>query len=196
MKKLVIACLISSLFLWSCQPKPNASDLLKKLVVYTDYDKTAKFSTDYNSFYLRIDSINYYNPGYDTLVLSQQSGDFVDYVTHTIKDTLVARGYQSVSRKSSPDLKVSIYIVENYSVSYSYYPYSYGYGYGYGGGYSANVSDQADFYIQILDLKHPTNGKPTVIWSCDIGDIVTLASDEVFINALAQAFKQSSYLRK
>lgn len=195
MKKLLFASFIG-LVLWSCQPKPHTADLLKNLVVYTDYDPVSFSSHTYNTFYLRLDSINYYNYPYDTLqTTTPNSGDFIDYVTRTVSDSLAGRGYTSVCRKCSPDLKVYIYEIEDYSVSYSYYPYNYGYGY-YGGGYAASVSDQADLYIQILDLKHLTNNKPTLIWYCDIGDVASLTEADPFIRALTQAFKQSSYLRK
>jgi hypothetical protein len=203
MKKLFLI-VAGALFLWGCQPQPGAGDLLKNLVVFTDKSNTADY-TKYSTFYLRLDTMNYYNSSdpnlADTLWLSSQSGDFVDYVTRTVSDSLQARGYSPVNRKSSPDLKIYIYEVENYSVSYSYYPYSYGYGYGYGGygygGYtSASVSDQADLYVQILDVKNLTGGKPTLIWYCDIGDIVSLNSANTFIRALGQAFKQSPYLKK
>jgi hypothetical protein len=204
--KVVFSILFGSILLAGCMPKPSDSDLFKNLVVYTDYDTNNDF-TQHSTFYLRLDSINYYNSNdpypEDTLATtSPNSGDIVDYVTRTLTDSLVKRGYQSVSRKQSPDLRVYIYVIENYNVSYSYYPYNYGYGYGYygygygGGGYSASVSDVADIYVQILDLKHPVNGKPKLIWYCDIGDLVTLSSNAAFYKALAQAFKQSPYLRK
>ncbi|HLZ16029.1 MAG TPA: DUF4136 domain-containing protein [Cyclobacteriaceae bacterium] len=206
MKSVLLILTGATLVLWGCQPKPSDAELLKNLVVFTDKSNNTTNYTQYSTYYLRPDTMNYYNSSdpnpADTLWLSSQSGDFVDYVTKTVNDSLTARGYSSVSRKSSPDLKVYIYEVENYSVSYSYYPYSYGYGYGYGGygyggGYTtASVSDQADLYIQILDVKHLTSGKPTLIWYCDIGDIASLSSADTFIRALGQAFKQSPYLKK
>jgi hypothetical protein len=201
MKKWLVASLVGALVIMGCQPKPSAGDLLKNLVVTTNYDNTVDFSS-YNTYYLRLDSINYYNSSdpypSDTLwKTTPYANDFVDYVTMTVSDSLTARGYRAVSKKTSPDLKVYIYEIENYSVSYSYYPYNYGYGYGYGGGYlTASASDQSDLYIQILDLKHLTKGKPTLIWYCDIGDIASLTSDDALIRALARAFKQSSYLKK
>ena len=200
MRKLLLAGLIGAAMLWSCEPKPRPEELIRNLAVYTDRED---FNTDYSkysTYYLRLDTINYYSYGYDTLqVTAPNSLDLIDYVTTTVNDSLKKRGFVPVTRKSSPDLKVMIYIIENYSVSYSYYPYNYGYGYGYGygGGYTtANVSDQANLYIQILDVKHLTNAKPTLVWYCNIGDIASLSSDEAFINALITAFQQSWYLRK
>jgi len=204
MNRLFLIFVGAGLFLWGCQPKPSSGDLLKNLVVSTEFDNTADYS-QYSTFYLRLDTMNYFNSAdpypEDTLWVSGGSGDFVDYITKTVNDSLVARGYSAVSRKSSPHLKVVIYEVENYSVSYSYYPYNYGYGYGgygygYGGYTSASVSDQADLYIQILDMNHLTNGKPTLVWYCDIGDIASLSSADTFFRALSQAFKQSPYLKK
>ena len=198
MRKLLFAGLFGAAILWGCQPKPRPEDLLRNLAVYTD---RLDFSTDYSkysTYYLRLDTMNYYSYGYDTLqVTTPHSLDFIDYVTTTVNDSLTKRGFIPVSRKSSPDLKVKIYEIENYNVSYSYYPYNYGYGYyGYGGYTTASVSDQANLYIQILDLKHLTNGKPTIVWYCNIGDLASLSSDDAFINALITAFKQSPYLRK
>ncbi len=212
MKKNQFILLLPSLVFFACQPKPNLNELVKNLVVTTDYDKSNGFlQNSYSTYTLQVDTIKYFNyssnyyPA-DTLQCVACTGNnkyFDNYpttITSEIKNKLDAAGFTKVGAKQNPDLKVYVFIIENYSVSqsYNYNPYGYGYGYGYGSGYtSISVSDQANLYIQLFDLKHFYKSKPNLVWSCNIGDLVsspTLTS--LTTKAIDQAFAQSGYIKK
>jgi hypothetical protein len=207
-----MACALVTLVLVGCQPKPNDGDLVKKLVVITDYNNAVNFS-NYSTYMLSVDTLSYFNSSdsnpADTLVKDTPgSGQYIDVVTNKINDKMTAAGYSKVYKKQSPDLRVYIFIVENYNVyqSYSYYPYGYGYGYGFGYGYgygsyypSVSVSDEAKFYIEIFDLKNLSQGKPKLIWYCEIGDLVNSLNSfnpTLVTPYIDQGFTQSPYLKK
>lgn len=217
MKKLLGAALFACCIFWGCEPKPNATDLVKNLMVFTtNYISTTNYS-NYSTYSLAVDTVSYFfnqdpDPR-DTLQCSACAGNnnilgtYPTIITSEIKSKMDAAGYTQVFSKQNPDLKVYVVIIENYNVyqSLSYYPYGYGYGgyyggYGYyGGGYvpSVNVTDQADLYIQIYDMKNKTNGKPTPLWGCDITDLVTApALGTLTLRAIDQAFAQSTYIKK
>ncbi len=189
--------------IWGCQPKPNSSDLVKNMVVTTDYNSTANFS-NYATYYMSLDTISYFlntnpNPA-DTLL----TGAGVSTVARKVSSQLTAAGYSLVSKNASPDFWAHIYIVENYSAYQSYYynPYSYGYYGGYYGGYggyssSISVTDEANLYIFLIDLKHKSTGK-SYLWGTNIGDLVSSldTTTDTIIRAIDQAFKQSSYIKK
>jgi|GEM_PF-1403472 len=216
MKKLIFSLIVFSAFL-GCQPKPGTADLVKNMVVTAvNYDATTDYSK-YSTYSLVMDTISYFNSSdsdpRDTLQCSNCSGNnnllgiFPSIITSEVESQLNDVGYKKVFIKQNPDLKVYVVIVENYSVqqSYSYYPYGYGGGYGYGYGYggyggyypSVSVSDQADLYVQIFDLKNKVNGKPKLIWGVDIGDLVSSPDlGNLTVAAIDQAFNQSSYVKK
>ncbi len=197
------------MILAGCQPKPDAGDLVKNMVVSTQYDNTTDF-TKYSTYYLALDTVSYFNSddpyAADTLQCdacngySNQLGSYPGVITSEVKARLDAIGYKQVPRNQNPDLKIYVFIIENYNVSQSYnyspYGYGYGYGFGYGGGYypTVSVSDQADLYIEIFDLTN--HSKP--LWLCDIGDLVSSPdpNGSITIRSIDQAFQQSSYIKK
>jgi len=194
MKKYFVIVIIAFLF-WGCEPKPNPNDLVKKMVVSTDYNSSASF-TNYSTYTMVLDTMSYFdnsdqNPA-DTSVI----GSGVHDITNKVKNKMDSAGYGLVSKKMTPDLRVYIYVKEVYSAyqSYSYNPYSYGY---YGSYYpTVTVTDQADLYVYILDLKHQSSGP--YLWACDIGDLVSSPSQTTvpILQAIDQAFKQSPYIKK
>ncbi|MBS1952515.1 MAG: DUF4136 domain-containing protein [Bacteroidetes bacterium] len=221
MKKIIIWTTTLGLLTWGCQPKPNAGDLVKNMVVSTQYDPTVNFGL-YHTYYLPNDTLSYFNSSdtnqADTLQCAQCSGSssslgpYASIITAELQTKLNAAGYtQSLSKKYNPDLKVYVFVVENYNVyqTYSYYPYGYGYGYGFGYGYgyggygygsyypSYSVSDQANLYIEIFDLKNLYQGKPRLAWYCSIGDLVSSPDlGNLTVAAIDRAFAQSSYIKK
>ncbi len=222
-KSLFLIGVVLFLFM-GCEPKPSLSKLTQHLVVSTNYDNANGFSKyQYSSYYLPLDTLSYFNNqdkvAADTLQClncsgnNSQLGSYAQAITTQVKSKLDSLGFSQISSiKQNPDIKVYVFIIENVNISQSlaYNPYGYGYGgyggygyggyggYGYGGYYpTVSVSDQADLYIEIFDLKHPYNGKPNPIWLCDIGDLVS--SPNVYsltIPAINQAFKQSTYIKK
>jgi len=199
MKRGRLLLLIGLLFLWGCEPKPTLDKLVKSMVVTTDYNGNANFG-NYSTYTMVLDTISYFdnsdpNPA-DTIATASQSTEVHD-ITSRVKAKMDSVGYSLVSKKSAPDLWVYIYVNEVYSAyqSYSYNPYSYGY---YGGSYypTVSVSDQADLYIYILDLKHKVSGP--YLWAADIGDLVSSPdqTSATVVRAINQAFKQSPYIKK
>ena len=201
-------CCLYGYCVWRCQPKPNASDLLKRMLVTTDYDQSTDF-TKYSTYYLPTDTVSYFNNSdpvaADTLLCTACSGNnnggtYPQIITDELKSQLDLAGFTKVGKKQSPDLRVYVFIVENVSVyqSYNYSPYGYGYGYGYGYSYpTVSVSDQANLYVEIFDLKNLSGGKPTLRWYCNIGDLVSSPDlSALTTKAIDQAFTQSSYLKK
>ena len=184
-----------ALLCWGCEPKPNSNDLVKRMVVSTDYNSAADF-TGYATYTMVLDTMSYFdnsNPNpRDTSVI----GPGVHDITNKVKNKLDSAGYGLVNKKMSPDLWVYIYINEIYSAyqSYNYNPYSYGY---YGSYYpTVTVTDQADLYIYIVDLKH-RNTEP-YLWTCNIDDLVSSPRQTTapILRAIDQAFKQSPYIKK
>ncbi|HEV8515901.1 MAG TPA: DUF4136 domain-containing protein, partial [Cyclobacteriaceae bacterium] len=198
-----------ALFFWGCEPKPNTSDLVKNMVVTTDYDNTVDF-TKFISYYLPVDTISYFTNSsnqVDTVWCtgcSNNGGEYPHVVTSEVINKMNAAGFTQVGKKQNPDLRVYIFVVETVNVyqSYNYNPYGYGYGYGFGYGYgygypTYSETDQADLYLEIFDVKKLTNGKPTLLWYCDISDLVSSPDlSGLTTKAIDQAFKQSSYLKK
>lgn len=180
---------------WSCEPKPNANELVKQMVVTTDFNSSADFS-NYSTYTMVIDTMSYFdnsNPNpRDTTVI----GPGVQNITRKVKNKMDSVGYSLVSKKADPDLRVYIYVNEIYSAYQSYYynPYSFGY---YGSYYpTVSITDQADLYIYVIDLKHKTSGP--YIWACDIGDLVSSPTQTTapILRGIDQAFKQSPYFKK
>ncbi len=197
-KRFVPMCFVAFIGIaaWRCEPKPNESDLLKNMVVTTDYNTTANFS-NYSTYWMSLDTISYFLNTDPTDTLA--TGADVSTITGEVSSKLTAAGYSLVGKNASPDFWVHVYVVENYSEYQSYYynPYSYGYYGGYYGGYnSVSVSDQSNLYIFLIDLKHKSSGK-SYLWGCNIGDVAS-SPDQIntIIRAIDQAFTQSSYIKK
>lgn len=188
---------LAGVALWSCQPKPNDGELLKNMVVSTDYNSTANFS-NYATYWMSLDTISYFLNTDPTDTIA--TGTAVNNITNEVSGKLTTAGYSLVGKNASPDFWVHIYVVENYSSYQSYYynPYSFGY---YGGYYSAypvvTVSDQSNLYIFLVDLKHKSSGK-SYLWGCNIGDLASSPdpTTDTIIRAIDQAFVQSSYIKK
>lgn len=186
---------------WSCQPKPNDADLLKNMVVTTDYNTTANFS-NYSTYWMSLDTISYFLNTDTNLADTISTGAGVSTIANAVSGKVTAAGYNLVGKSASPDFWVHIYVVENYSEYQSYYynPYGYGYG-GYYGGYGGygstlSVSDQSNLFIFFVDLKHRSSGK-SYMWGCNIGDVAS-SPDQIntTLRAIDQAFQQSSYIKK
>src|SRR5579872_5335339 len=99
-----------ALFLGGCEPKPNTADLVKSMVVTTDYDNTVDF-TKYSSYYLPMDTVSYFNSSdnyaSDTLQCSactgynNQLGTYPTVITSELKGKLDLAGYSQVGKRQS-----------------------------------------------------------------------------------------------
>ncbi|NJM25748.1 MAG: DUF4136 domain-containing protein [Bacteroidia bacterium] len=114
---------------WSCQPEPDAKELIDQLVVSTNYDNTVNFSS-YTTYTVRKDTIGFvsnYNSDPEYLFDS-----YAKQIIAKATSNMNARGFSQVDPDQDPDVAVNIYIVRNLDVFQQViYP---GYG-GYGGYY-------------------------------------------------------------
>ena len=123
--------------LWSCQPEPDSIKLLDELVVSTSYDENVNFQT-YSTFSIATDTIGLVSNRANDTILIQKESDFPRPVLQKVISNLNAIGYTRVNKNDNPDMRINVYVVNDYNLfqqvvypSY-YYPSYYGYGYGYG----------------------------------------------------------------
>jgi hypothetical protein len=192
----------------SCKKDPlkNLSDDDSRIYI-TNYDTTANFAS-YATFSIS-DSVDVIE---DNQLYGRERSLFDSTVIASFAQGLVQRGYQQVTKESSPDLAVNISRVYNTSSGYfsygdywdyygSYYdPYYWGYGgYGYYSPYAVGYYSitTGGLEIDLLDLKNATESgnKITVLWTG------LARGEQVFQTANAAAevdalLGQSTYLKK
>lgn len=191
----------------ACEPPDDTMRLLDDLVVSTNYDTEANFS-EYLTYSMATDTIGFYsNQSKDTIIIQAKS-NFPRPVLARVNQNLQSRGFQRVARNEDPDLRVNVYVVNDFNlyqtISYPgyYYPSYYGYGYGYGGFYggypyvSTYAQNTGSLIIEILDLRHITpDNKVKSIWNAYMGDVYsTIELIRQSEEAIDQAFVQSPYL--
>jgi len=192
----------------SCRKDPlNNLTNDESRIYISNYDTTANFSS-YTTFSI-VDSVDVIE---DNQLTGREKSPFDSTVVSTIGAILKQRGYQQVSRESSPDLAVNVSRVYNtttgifsYGDYWDYYggywdPYYWGYG-GYGyyppyyavGAYSIT---SGGLEIDVLDLKNAAahGNKITAIWTG------LARGEQVFRTANAAAevqalFDQSAYFK-
>lgn len=197
------------LSLWACQPEPDTLRLLDELVVSTNYD-TDKDFTAYATYSMATDTIGFVsnrNP-IDTIIVQQES-DFPRPVLQRIAANLNSLGYTRVSKDDNPDLRINVYVINDYNLFQQviypnyYYPSYYGYGYGYGSYYgypyvNTYAVNTGSLVIEMLDLRTITpDQKVKVIWNAFMGDVYnTVDLIKQTEKAIDQAFAQSPYLNR
>jgi hypothetical protein len=190
----------------SCKVEPEVADLVKEMVVVTQYDKTTLDTASYSTFYVRMDTLAFVSNYYvDTIIVEdityRRLGELAVELPKVVKEEGQALSWTRVDIEDDPDLIINVIVLDNLNVSLSYnYPtyYSgyYGY-YNYYGYYSYNVAKYGTLVIEILDAKnYVKNGnKYKIIWNASIGDLYrSLDVLEKSVNATHQAFEQSPYL--
>ena len=208
MKRVLIICIGLVSVLWACQPDQDPMLLYDQLVVSTNFDDAVNFQT-YSTYSIATDTIGFVsNQSNDTILINSKS-DYPRPVLQKVVANLNAIGYSRVGKNENPDMRINVYVVNNYNLLQQvvypnyYYPSYYGYGYGYGGYYgypyvNTYESNTGSLVVEILDLKSITpDNKVKVIWGAYMGDVysaidVIKQSEE----AIDQAFIQSPYLRK
>jgi hypothetical protein len=207
MKKLLF--LLPVVVLLGCEPPADTMKLLDQLVVSTTYDPDATFS-QFTTYSMATDTIGFFSnksPN-DTIIVQSGSNNYARPVLAKVQQNMQSRGFQRVSRKENPDLRVNVYVVNDFNVyqqiSYPgyYYPSYYGYGYGYGGYYggypyvSTYASNTGALIVEVLDLRHITADKKVkAIWNASMGDVYsTIDLIKQSESAIDQAFIQSPYL--
>ena len=83
-----------SLFLGSCEPKPDSAELLDQLVVYTDYDTSTDFSS-YSTYAIPTDTISLYsNATLDKFLTNTNSNsDYPRPIINAIKSNMNDRNF-------------------------------------------------------------------------------------------------------
>lgn len=193
------------LLIGSCRPEPDSKELIDELVVSTNFDPGADFSS-FNTYAIPTDTIGFFsNVVSDTIITTPQDSDFPRMVINALKLNLNGRGYTQVPRNQNPDLGVNVMVVNDFNVFQQvvypggYYSGYYGYGswyyYPYINTYAYNTGV---LVVEIVDLKNKTpDNKVKVIWDSYMGDIYsTIDRTAQTQSAIDQAFLQSPYIGK
>lgn len=211
MKKFFALLFLLPLFT-ACEKDPDTDKLDYDFVVYTDYDKSAKFDT-YSSYYIP-DSVliisNKEKPEYMT-------GTEGDRIIKSITDQMNARGYTRVATKDAADLGLQVSFVQDAYYFYNYSSSSYwwggypGYwGPGYWGGwngwyypypvtYGYQIGSLLTEIASLKDGKTRTDNKLPVLWTAYMTGLLSgsdKVNTELSVRAIDQAFAQSAYIKK
>jgi hypothetical protein len=194
--------------LWSCQPEPDSFKLLDELVVSTTYDNTVDFQT-YSTYSIATDTIGFVSNRANDTILFQRDTDYPRPILQKVISNLNTLGYSRVNKSDNPDMRINVYVVNDYNLFQQviypdyYYPSYYGYGYGYGSYYAypyvnTYATNTGSLVVEILDLKNVTpDNKVKVIWGAYMGDVYsTIDLIKQSEKAIDQAFIQSPYLHK
>jgi hypothetical protein len=194
--------------LWSCQPEPDSFKLLDELVVSTTYDNTVDFQT-YSTYSIATDTIGFVSNRANDTILIQRDTDYPRPILQKVISNLNTLGYSRVNKSDNPDMRINVYVVNDYNLFQQviypdyYYPSYYGYGYGYGSYYAypyvnTYATNTGSLVVEILDLKNVTpDNKVKVIWGAYMGDVYsTIDLIKQSEKAIDQAFIQSPYLHK
>jgi hypothetical protein len=196
----------------SCMQAPEDSDLVKYMVVQTEYntekiDEGNNIFNTYSTYVLRQDTMGFvstFAPN-DTILVDNPTFDFVKPVVRDITTKINEAGFTRVEEDQNPDFAVKVVVLQNFSFfqSVSYPGYYSGY-YGYYGGYYGPIvnnyySNFITMVIEVVDIKNyvPNNNKYVVIWSAYVGDLgVTHDLKQSTLDAVERAFQQSPYFSK
>jgi len=204
MQKL-LAIVLAGVVLCACQTEPDNQKLFDELVVSTNFDPGAIFSS-YATYAIPTDTIGFVSdtdPNDTILVAGSRNEFYPRKVLERVMANMDDRLYRRVDRNEHPDLGVNVYVVKNFNVFQQivdpgyYYPYYYGYGsyysYPYINTYAYNTGA---LVVEIVDLKNVTpDNKVKVIWNAYMGDVYSaLDLTQQSLEAIDQAFVQSDYL--
>jgi len=216
MKKILFAAVVVLAFA-SCRKYPDFNDLSYKQIVATNHDASVNFG-NYETYYMSDDVTLIGDDPLDTIADAAISTPVIQAIAKNMAD----RGYTRVSLPDNADLGINTAVITvtttvvSYPPSYwwgypgyggcyygycgGYYPW-YGYGYGYGYGYSYSYKT-GSLMIQMADLKNvdDVNHKINIVWTnfntgvLNDGTGGTTANVNAGVNAINQAFTQSTYL--
>lgn len=208
MKK--ISFLIATLLLLAaCQPEPDSRKLYDELVVSTNNDPGADF-TSYRTFAIPTDTIAYVSETSDETILTASESSFPRPVLEEITFNLQSKGFTRVNKNEDPDLGINVAVVNDFNLFQQiiypdpyFYPGNFYSGYyGYNSWYyrpyvSTTAYNTGVLVIEIVDLKNRTpDNKVRVIWTAYLGDLYsTIDLMGQVQTAIKQAFKQSSYIQ-
>lgn len=209
MRKYIVLAGVIWIAVSSCQPPTDTMRLLDELVVSTSYDNEVNFA-QYTTYSIATDTIGLVsNKSPNDTILTQGKSAYPRSVLLKVQSKMSGIGYNRVDNNEDADLRINVYVVNDFNlfqeVVYSNYSYPsyYGYGYGYGSFYgypyvNTYATNTGSLVIEILDLKNITPDKKVrVIWSAYMGDVYsTIDLIRQSEEAIDQAFVQSTYLGK
>ena len=209
MRKYIVLAGVIWIAVSSCQPPTDTMRLLDELVVSTSYDNQVNFA-QYSTYSIATDTIGLVsNKSPNDTILTQGKSTYPRPVLLKVQSNMSGIGYNRVDSNEDADLRINVYVVNDFNlfqeVVYSNYSYPsyYGYGYGYGSFYgypyvNTYATNTGSLVIEILVLKNITPDKKVrVIWSAYMGDVYsTIDLIRQSEEAIDQAFVQSTYLGK
>ena len=203
-----IATVMSAALSWACQTEPDSAELIDQMVVSTNYDPAADF-TSYATYAIPRDTIGFVSNAQDDTIITSAESTYPRHVLSIINANMEARGYARVEKNESPDIGVNVMVVNDFNVfqelvypNYYGYPGSYYSGYyGYGSYYyypyvNTYAYNTGVLIIEFVDLKNRTpDNKVKVVWDAYLGDVYSTVDRDVQTeDAINQAFIQSPYL--
>jgi len=194
-----------------CAKEPESSKLLDQLVVSTNYDPQAPFSS-YATYAIPSDTIGLVsNAVQDTLLVHGMNSEYPRPVLAAINRNLENIGLTKVDRNANPDIGVNVIVVNDFNVFQQViYP---GGGFGFPGNYYSGYYGYGSWYyypfvntytyntgvliIELVDLKNKTpDNQVKVVWTAYLGDVYsTIELERQSTEAIDQAFVQSPYLQ-
>ena len=210
MKKELSILFMAAFTLASCEKEADTDKLDNKFVVYTNYDKSANFAS-FNTYYLP-DSILIIG---DKKEAEYWNDENAQKIISTYAANMNSRGYTRIDNREEADLGLQVsyvrstYFVTNYGqpvwwwgypgywdVPYWgnwgdwYYPYAVTYSYSTG-----------SFVTELLNLDAPQGqtAQLPILWTAYMSGLLsgsTSVNVDLSIQAVNQAFTQSTYLKK
>lgn len=195
---------------WACQTEPDSAELIDQMVVSTNYDPEADFSS-YTTYAIPTDTIGFVSNNSDDTIITSPESTYPRHVLSITRANMEARGYIRVARNEDPDIGVNVMVVNDFNVfqeivypNYYGYPGSYYSGYyGYGSYYyypyvRTYAYNTGVLIIELVDLKNRTpDNKVKVVWNAYLGDVYsTIDRNAQTEDAINQAFIQSPYIGK
>lgn len=206
-----IGFFVSSILFFGCMTEPEGYELVKHMVVQTEYNTDFVNETEnvfdvYATFVLREDTMGFVSTrSTKKYIIESDVPDFVEPVVDSIRDGFISSGYELVTVQDDPDFSVNVIVLQNFnyfqSINYGYgYPGSYYYGY-YNYYYpvvTTYYSNYVTLVIQVVDAKNPNGSNEfPIIWSASIGDLnATSDLTGKTLEAVDQAFRQSPYIKQ
>jgi len=205
--KLFALLILGSMLAVSCYKNPNTEELSYDLVVATDFDDEADFSS-YMTYHISDTIINISNKPNDSILV----GAVADQIVDRIKEHMNQRGYVFVEKDQDPDLGLMTTIIQNKNLGQvcygwwwgypGYYPpYWWGYpGYGYYYPFCSYYSYEiGTLNVEMFDLKNAEeNQNIRAIWN-DVNFGVMSKYEQTNVNraleSIDQAFDQSPYIQ-
>ena len=208
MKKIIPLFAAICLFA-ACEKGPDMGKLDSNYLVYTNFDKSAKFDS-FETFYLP-DSLLIIGENKSAVYASDNESLGI---LNAFASNMAAKGYVRVDNREEADLGLQVSYVEStyYLTDYTYPQWWWGYPGYWGAPYWGNWYDwyypypvtysysTGSFLGELLNLDAPegASAKLPVLWTCYMSGFLTdsnTVNTKLAIYAVNQAFAQSPYLK-